>query len=380
MPLLQLALLILVQLAATPAEAARPPPSRKQTRDNLVGLVHDGRLRTSGRYRSRVQDIEKMFRRTIPRAMKEWPRKRLLIFAHGGMVSTYRNMFQLVRWRKRLLPHHVYPVMVSWRTGVAELSRDLIFEGFHSRPRARAGEPRGRVSGGWDGRVEGWVRRLRAGGIWDRMKANGVRASGAPNGGARVLAREVAALVARDPEIEVHVVGHSAGSVLLGPFLDLLTHPGGIESGPLAGQRGHGVRVKTATLWGAACTMDLLRGCYLDALRQERLGHLALVHLSDAWERRGTVSPLYGKSILYMIHASLEPQPATPIAGLQVSVEADPEVRELEAAGRISLVVAPNDYPVRDPRASRTRRHQDFEYDKVSLGALVARMDRAPAN
>ena len=89
---------------------------------------------------------------------------------------------------------------------------------------------------------------------WDEMKENALRATTSARGGARHVAALVRDLVEKTG-ISVHVVGHSAGSILLAPLVQLLTHAGEIPRGPLAGEQGLGMTIDTCTLWAPACTV-----------------------------------------------------------------------------------------------------------------------------
>jgi hypothetical protein len=52
---------------------------------------------------------------------------------------------------------------------------------------------------------------------WSQMKQNAIAATATATGGARIAARCVDALMKADPSVDLHLVGHSAGSTFLGP-------------------------------------------------------------------------------------------------------------------------------------------------------------------
>ena len=62
---------------------------------------------------------------------------------------------------------------------------------------------------------------------WDDIKRTALRATSLADGGVRLTLDRVARLVQRDPAVEVHLVGHSAGAILLAPAAQLLTSAAG---------------------------------------------------------------------------------------------------------------------------------------------------------
>jgi hypothetical protein len=100
---------------------------------------------------------------------------------------------------------------------------------------------------------------------WDEMKENALLASSSNSGGARIAATHVANLVASNPKIELHVPGHSAGSIFHAGLIKLLT-----DKPP----QGHGLSISTCTLWAPACTVDLFKDNYLPAMNARSLKRL----------------------------------------------------------------------------------------------------------
>src|SRR6185503_5785868 len=84
---------------------------------------------------------------------------------------------------------------------------------------------------------------------WDEMTENAMLASTSASGGARLVAQCLADLLKQDGSIEIHLAGHSAGSVFHGPLVQLLTGGKTIPDGPMKGKSGLGLKVATCTLW-----------------------------------------------------------------------------------------------------------------------------------
>jgi hypothetical protein len=171
-----------------------------------------------------------------------------------------------------------------------------------------------------DRRVEELARRT-VRGLWTEMRENAARGSDEDHG-LDQLARHLAVL--RDNmgkrRLEVHLVGHSAGSILLGHLLPLLAAP----------RNGLGrVEVASCSLYAAACSVRFALEKYL---RQGgsvlNSSDIHLHYLSDHNEKddflvgiREAGLHLYGKSLLYLVSRALGEARKVPLLGLERAVE-----------------------------------------------------------
>jgi hypothetical protein len=139
--------------------------------------------------------------------------------------------------------------------------------------------------------------------IWNQMKQNAVAASDG-DGGMVTLARCLARLAEDYPGLEIHLVGHSAGAIMLGAFLPVL------GSAHLA--------ARTVSLYAPACTVAFANRYYVPAAENRIIDprRVAIDVLSNANELDDTVGP-YGKSLLYLVSRALEPAHKTPILGME---------------------------------------------------------------
>jgi hypothetical protein len=169
------------------------------------------------------------------------------------------------------------------------------------------------------------------------------------------------ALTAAGIGFELHLVGHSAGSILLGHLLDQL---GGAAP----------VKVQTCTLYAAACSVDFANAHYLPADRAGVLSlkNLHLSYLTDANERDDGLpsasKPLYGKSLLYLVSRALDDVRKQPLLGMERSLlAANAQDSEQWNAGRLAGVQQwqaawgtvdagdPRAYPIKAPKVRTTR-------------------------
>ena len=137
------------------------------------------------------------------------------------------------------------------------------------------------------------------------MKENAARAADA-GGGTFLLARHFVELRERYPELRIHLIGHSAGAIVLGELLDEL------RSQPVD------QKVQSMSLYAPACTMDfaarkLGRAIEDGVLDRDRV---AMELLSDDNERDDNVVKIYRKSLLYLVSRALEKNHKTPLLGL----------------------------------------------------------------
>ena len=102
------------------------------------------------------------------------------------------------------------------------------------------------------------------------------------------------ALTARHSGLKVHLVGHSAGSILLG----------GLAGANQAG--GRPVTFDTCTMWAPACTMEFYRDQYLPAIRGGSIKQFAIFNLTDRAEQDDNCANIYHKSLLYLVSNAFE--------------------------------------------------------------------------
>lgn len=110
-------------------------------------------------------------------------------------------------------------------------------------------------------------------------------------------------------QFELHLVGHSAGSIAIGHMLSSLAvrRRDGRDGGL-------GDRLASVNLYAPACSVAFANRHYAGSSTvMERL-HIDV--LTDKIEREDSVSPAYRKSLLYFVSNALEPDLHTPILGL----------------------------------------------------------------
>jgi hypothetical protein len=222
-----------------------------------------------------------------------------------------------------------------------------------------------------DDTLELIVRTLKVRGLWDEMKENAWRASQLPEGGARLAADQLKALIAKSKkEVEVHLAGHSAGSIFHAPLVQYLTSKGVLPGAAWGGAKGLGVKVKTCSLWAPALRMQDFHETYFPAIQAGALEHFALYTLADEAERSDHCANIYRKSLLYMVSNALEEHYEEPILGMEKFVQVDKDLQKLFSKGKARWVKAPDN--TSEPGASKARRHGDFDDDPPTLMSTLA--------
>lgn len=243
---------------------------------------------------------------------------KLLIYAHGGLNSEVDSIQRIRAIAPYALDAGVYPLFLTWRSGPLETVSDMAEEVF-----ARLGfGARGVLPArGWFDRITEKTDRLlepllRApgGAMWSQMKLNAERASAHADGACNLLVKQLARLAANGP-LELHLIGHSAGAIVLGAMLDRL--------------RDAKLPVASLRLFAPACTTRFALEHYEPAIKAKILPRASwFVHvLSDKNERDDAVGP-YRKSLLYLVSRSFEDEHKTPLLGLDCSFNAPSPIDE----------------------------------------------------
>jgi hypothetical protein len=246
---------------------------------------------------------------------------KLMLYAHGGLNSEESSVKRIRKLGPYFAANGIYPVFYTWRTGFMETVGSALGDAF-----APAEAPAtGKIADAKDGLLEALCHGMRF--IWGEMKENAAR--GADAGHAIDLVADALTMLASKVELEVHLVGHSAGSFVHGHLMDALAK--------------RKLPVHSLTLYAPACSLDFAAEHFMPAVQKKRLAKDAFwLHvLSDKRERDDTVGP-YGKSLLYLVSRGFESTRKTPLAGLEHCLDprADNPDDDLWTPGEYSQVEA----------------------------------------
>jgi GH24 family phage-related lysozyme (muramidase) len=329
-----------------------------RARRHTLVLGNDGRpLRRQPDASDPADEVDLLCRRLPGPGLGELGSRKLLLYAHGGLNDEEAAVRRAQILGPLLLRNGIWPIFVAWRSGLGETLfaqiEDLgrkILDGLGLRTGRTALErfepTRGEIR---DSTIEWLAGRGIPRALWAEMKENATAAS-EPKAGLTLAAAAFERLRAEIPELELHLAGHSAGSILLGRF-----------AAPLA-QRG--LSVASTNLMAPACTMGFAARTFGQAAGRGRRKvfdkrRFAIWVLSDRNERRDTVGP-YGKSLLYLVSRALERTRRAPLLGLEAawdpSVAPEREPVDLDDRGRLEWLELWADGPppevLREPQVS----------------------------
>lgn len=357
--------------------------SYPELRPHIISIGNDGALRDDGIFGTSAAEAEEIIKQDFPRITRNWKKKRLLLYAHGGLVSEESAIQRVSDYRKVLLDAEVYPLAFSWKSDAWTTIKNILEDAqSRRRPEGILDVAKDFMLDRLDDALEPLARTLGGKAMWSEMKENALFATINEEGGARIALGFLDELLAQDPGIEIHIAGHSAGSIFHAPIVQLLTAKGKIASGPLSGMTGLGRKIETCTLWAPACTVDLFKQTYLPALNAKGIKRFVLFTLTDQVEQDDNCANIYHKSLLYLVSDAFEKrvriplfQPdGEPILGMEKFVRGDPELEMLFKNEKADWVRSPNTAEDGSPVHSTARHHGDFDDDKPTVLATLARI------
>lgn len=378
--------------------------SQADLRPHVISLGNDGRLRATGRFGTTAQEVRNLVREDMREATEHWKKKRILLFAHGGLVSEDTAIQRVADYRETLLAQEIYPLCFVWKTDFWTTLGNILRDAARPRSEGLIEKAKDLLLDRLDDTLEPLARVIGGKAVWDEMKENALLSTTAvargmdgrlvESGGAAQVARLLDEWAGQDDAVELHLAAHSAGSILLAPLLQLLTSKGQVAGGPARGMLGMGRKVASVNLWAPAITMEMFLMSYVPALETGMVGRGCLFTLTDKAEQDDSCAGVYNKSLLYLVAHAFEQQArswidrrlsqGTPIAGMARFIEARTvadqaygfeRVHELLKAGRLDWVQSPaGGQPPGSPNGANATTHGGFDDDRATLEATIARI------
>ena len=378
-------------------------------RPHVISIGNDGRLRNTGQLATDARTVNQIFTDDFVRITKDWKKRRILLYAHGGLCDEDGALHRVQDYRKALLEAEVYPLAFVWKTDYWTTIRNVLEDAQRRRkPEGILDATRDFLLNRLDDALEPIARHATGKLEWGQMKQNGLGATLLADGGARLVASYVRQLAAQG--VEVHVAGHSAGSIFMAPLVQLLATPGAIDWTGMpdaeglahpAADRGLGVPVKSVTMWAPACTIDLFARCYQPVVNAGHVERFALYTLTDKAEQDDHCGHIYNKSLLYLVSHAFEATARNPlipvgdkganlsaagvgILGMEWWLTRHPATKnwfqrlegpgDMANEGRAVWMLAPNAFGEGARNASTAKHHGDFDDDAATVKATLARV------
>lgn len=358
--------------------------SYSDLRPHVISIGNNGQLKAGGNFGTSRAELRAIFEEDFPRITEKWAKKRILLYAHGGLVSEAAAVQRLAEYRNAMLQAEVYPISFIWHSDAWTTITNLLKDTFATkRPEGFLDGTKDFMLDRLDDALEPVARAISGKLQWDEMKENALMATSSATGGARLSAGFIKGLAEQYKDnFEIHIAAHSAGSIFLGPLIQLLTSRGKITSGYLKGSVGKDLPVLTCTLWAPACTIDLFKQFYLPAIKNESLGRFALFILDDDAERNDNCAKIYNKSLLYLVSNAFEKTYRIPLfrpdgealLGMEKFVKKEAELTNLFDNDKADLVIAPNASAELISQYSTSTTHGDFDDNIPTVRATLARI------
>ena len=203
----------------------------------------------------------------------------------------------------------------AWQSGIGDSLRDGL-----AAYRSETGQPEANAPSfsleAEDRAAESYCRSKLLHSLWTELQQNCVLS--AKRGGAIHLLAQCLRSLARTMSsgIEVHLVGHSAGCLLLGHLLSRLRSLENLSIGSI-------------TLLAPACSTDFAMRHFGKAVSEGLINpkRLALHMLSDRWESQAGFAGLHSRSLLYLVSRALERVHKTPLIGMERVALEEPDRR-----------------------------------------------------
>ncbi|WP_300037516.1 C1 family peptidase [uncultured Roseobacter sp.] len=318
--------------------------------EDIVGhIIHldDGKLVGTGKYPTPLTTIREtadFLADETQTADRDY--RHLIFYAHGGLNGSATSANRVRKMKEVFKRNGIYPVHIMWETGFFESLTDVIF---NSKRRAEARV--GSVSDIWDRALES-IARGPGTAIWRDMKWDASQSFKPGGGGRKAISTLLQGNAKRSKPLKVHLVGHSAGSILLARMLDAMD-----SMNPLS------VPVSSCSLMAPACTHDLfLRSILPRVGKNDGAGSVSMLeqyNLIDQRERDDVVGP-YRKSLLYFVSNAFEDQHRMPLLGMETFQDRLPEQKgySVHYAGRAASV-------------TNSETHGGFDNDRKTMNSIL---------
>ncbi|MEO7917128.1 MAG: N-acetylmuramidase domain-containing protein [Dokdonella sp.] len=278
----------------------------------IVDMGNEGRLSDRGLFRTGPDDLESLVSHYFQDACATWGVGKndtldIAIYAHGGLVDEKSAAETAKIWVPLLYANKIFPIFLMWETGALQTVLNGIGD-LLSRDQERTGGLVQKIKDAtlrWiDERIEGLARKP-GGTLWRQMKDNAEKMSRLGDSGVMQLFELFRARRKADPSLpkmRLHLIGHSAGSIVhsyLGARATL-----------------EKLDIGSINLLAPAVRMDLFEKELGPVIVNGKIPVL-LAHLTDAAELDDSTCKPYGHSLLYLVSRSFEDRDETSILGME---------------------------------------------------------------
>jgi hypothetical protein len=324
----------------------------------IINMENNGRLSNTGDFRTQESDIEALITYHLGKARTAWGLSKndpvdIAIYAHGGLTSEEGAGETAAKWIPALYEHKIFPIFLMWETDFWSTLKGRLEDVLEGQPRPTGGLFDG-VKSWWNERLE---KLLAAPGtaIWSEMKQNADAISNtAESGGMKLYkACRQSPHFADLSKVRLHLVGHSAGSILHSYVVDRLG--------------GQGWEFESVNFMAPAVRVDLFEETVIPAIKNGKVKRFNQFHLSDDMEQKDpTCKPIlgYSRSLLYLVSQALEHGRSTPVLGMEKYFNDKIASKNL---ANVHAWAAPGG-------ESKSTTHGGFDDDEITMASVIALM------
>jgi hypothetical protein len=274
----------------------------------VVGMGSNGLLSTTGVFRTSADDVRAIVDVHLHKARAAWHLQHkpldVCVYVHSGLVPEKEAAKSAAQWIRLLYEANVFPVFLLWETGLLDAVAAHAEEVVRDMPRATEA-----ATGLWSP-SDRWLserieRRLAPQGtaLWSRLKNNAELLSWSAESGVVLLFQHFLRSSAARQPLRLHLVAHSAGSIVAARMIDAAVQLG--------------THLESVSFLAPALRVDEFRARVLPHIDGGALQRYQQFHLTDKAELEDPSCRPYGRSLLYLVSESFEGGQRTPILGMQ---------------------------------------------------------------
>lgn len=322
----------------------------------IIDMENNGRLSNTGDYRTQDSDVEALVTQQLGTARTAWGLGKndpvdIAIYAHGGLTSEDDAGETAAKWIPALYENRIFPIFMMWETDLWSTLKDRLEDVLAGQPHPTGGLFDG-VKGWWNERLEKLLATPGTA-IWGEMKQNAdAISSSADSGGIKLYnACKKSPFFADPSKVRLHLIGHSAGSILHSHVVDRLG--------------GKGWNFESVNFMAPAVRVDTFQSEVVPAIKSGKVKRFNQFHLSDDMEQKDpTCKPIlgYSRSLLYLVSQSLEKGQVTPILGMEKYFNARIASQKL---ANVRTWPAPG-------KESKSTTHGGFDDDDATMASVIS--------
>lgn len=321
----------------------------------IIDMENNGRLSNTGDFRTQESDVEMLVNQQIREARNAWGLARgapidIAIYAHGGLTSEQGAAGTAAKWIPALYSKRIFPIFLMWETDLLSTIKGRLADLLPIEMRPTGGRFDA-LKNRWNERLEKLLA-VPGTAVWQEMKQNANCISSEPESGGILLykACQKSPFFADPSKIRLHLIGHSAGSILHCHIIERL------------GKKGW--NFESVHFMAPAVRVDLFKDTVVPSLKKGKVKSYHQFHLTDDVEQSDpTCKPIlgYSRSLLYLVSRSFEKGKTTPILGLEKDF--DEEIAP-QALGNVHVWPAPG-------AVSRSTTHGGFDNDEATMNSVI---------